>query len=82
MAFMTDTLLNAKTGRHELHFVNQQYDYLMGIRWNAALNDYAFDVDFAEAREIARTWGRAKFEPEETLAVARKELRERDAAKR
>ena len=34
MAFFRDTPVNPNTARHELHYVNQQYDYLFGIRWD------------------------------------------------
>lgn len=74
MAFFSDTPVNPNTGRHELHFVNQQYDYLFGIRWDEARQDYAADVGAAEARAIAGQWGDASFDLDEQLARARREL--------
>ena len=75
MAFIRDTPLNPTTGRHELHFVNQQSDYLFAIRWVDARADYATDVSAEEARAIALEWGGgAWFNFEESLAWARKEL--------
>jgi len=80
MPLFTDILFNEASGRHELHFVNQQYDFLMCICWNEEAKDYAFNVSEEEALRIALDW-RKDFSVRESLARARKELPERDRAR-
>lgn len=85
MAFMTHIVFDEKTGRHELHFVNQQYDLLMYIAWSEERQDYVLDdgrTSEAEAIEIARGSGRDNFELSTYLAEARVELPERDRKRR
>jgi hypothetical protein len=88
MAFMTDVVFDEKSGRHEMLFVNQQYDYLMYIAWDEERQDYLFNgghLSDAEAIDIARRSGRDNFDPAAALAEARVELPRRDrerAAKR
>jgi hypothetical protein len=78
MAMFTDIQFDQASGRHELHFVNQQYDFLMCICWSESKKDYAFNVSDAEALEIAgSSWG-GKFSVSELLQRARKELPEMD----
>lgn len=49
MALFTDPQWSEAT-----HFVNQQYDLLMVLRWDSSVNDYAFDVALDEANGIGR----------------------------
>lgn len=79
MALFTDPQWNEATKRHEMHFVNQQYDLLMVLRWEAAVNDYAFDVPVDEANRIGRGWGRADFDAMAELERERPLLLELDA---
>jgi hypothetical protein len=81
MAMFTDIQFDKATGRHEMHFVNQQYDFLMCICWDEAKKGYAFNVSDEEALKIAgSSWG-GKFSVSEQLEKARKELPERDLKK-
>jgi hypothetical protein len=81
MALFTDIQFDQASGRHELHYVNQQYDPLMCICWDESKKDYAFNVPDAVALEIAgSSWG-GKFSVSEQLQRARKELPEMDRTK-
>ncbi len=80
MAFFRVTPVNPNSARHELHYVNQQYVYLFGIRWDEARKDYASDVSEAEASGIAKAWGGGRFDFNEALAWARQELPLMDSA--
>ncbi len=62
MALFTDIILNKDTGRHELLFVNQQYDFLMWICYNEATQQYELGCPEAEAREIFKFWGGREFD--------------------
>ncbi|MBM4778837.1 MAG: hypothetical protein GQE15_14125 [Archangiaceae bacterium] len=79
MALFTDAQWNEATKRHELHFVNQQYDLLMVLRWDGAVNDYAFDVSLDEANRIGRSWGPADFDAAAEVERQRPGLHELDA---
>jgi hypothetical protein len=59
LAFLYDIVFDKIAGRHRLEFVNQQYDYLMGIVYNETTGRYELGVSEYEARRISREWGRA-----------------------
>lgn len=81
MALFTDTVFNERTQRHELHFVNQQYDMIMAIYFDEKTNKYIFSTDHSNAIAIvADSWNR-KFDPEQYLREAEKELKEADKNK-
>jgi DUF1680 family protein len=87
MAFMTAVVFDEKTGRHELHFVNQQYDFLMYIAWDESKRDYALEdgrLTEAQASEIARGSGCDHFDLATFLTEARSilPLRDREQAER
>ena len=79
VALFTDPQWNEATKRHEMHFVNQQYDLLMVLRWDAAVNDYGFDVPLDEANRVGRSFGPADFDATAELARQRPRLLELDA---
>lgn len=56
MPMFTDIVLNEKTGRHELHYVNQQYDFLMAIYYDEVAKVYTFTHSKEEANRIANQW--------------------------
>lgn len=78
MAMFTDPHFDQASSRHELHFVNQQFDFLMCICWNEAAQDYAFNVPEEDVLRIAKLWRDAPFNVKEYLDRARKELPEMD----
>lgn len=85
MAFMTDIVFDEKTGRYELHFVNQQYDLLMYIAWSEERQDYVLDdgrTDEATAMQIAERSHSPPFSLSHFLDEARRELPLRDRARR
>lgn len=79
MALFTDPQWNEATTRHEMHFVNQQYDLLMVLRWDTTVNDYAFDVPLDEANRIGRAWGPTNFDAMVELQRQRPRLLDLDA---
>lgn len=40
MAFMYDIVYDEHTKRHRLEFINQQFDYLMGMGYDDATGSY------------------------------------------
>lgn len=78
MAFMYDIVFDQTTGRHRLEFINQQFDYLMGIVFNEATGCYELSVSEEEAKRISRQWGRSSFDAREWIEHATQELTERD----
>jgi hypothetical protein len=79
VALFTDPQRNEATQRHEMHFVNQQYDLLMVLRWDSSVNDYAFDVPLDEANRIGRGSGPADFDATAEVQRQRSGLLELDA---
>jgi hypothetical protein len=78
MAFFCDTVYNKATKRHQLEFVNQQYDCLMSIQYDEETASYKLDVEESEAQRISQYWGGRDFGLTHWLAIAAKELPERD----
>lgn len=81
MALFTDVVYNKYTGKHELQFVNQQYDFLMGIVWDSKTSQYVFNVSDEEAEQIFQSWGGRAFNKEEWMKMAVEEIPKKDAAK-
>jgi hypothetical protein len=78
MAFFSDIVFNPKTGRHELDFVNQQYDYLMGIIYDESTELYKLNTSEEEAQRIAKLWWGRDFDTAFWLKEAAATLPERD----
>ena len=78
VAFFSDIVFYPKTGRHELHFVNQQYDYLMGIEYDEDTGQYKLNVSEEEAQRIAKEWWGREFDTAFWLNEAATTLPERD----
>ncbi|HNT50967.1 MAG TPA: hypothetical protein PLM56_17045 [Cyclobacteriaceae bacterium] len=78
MAFIYDIVFNKMTNRHEMDFVNQQYDYLMSIRFVDTTHAYELNVSQEKANEISRYWSGRDFEMEYWLNLANEELPRRD----
>jgi hypothetical protein len=78
MAFFYDIVLNKETNRHEMDFVNQQHDYLMGIRFVEATNQYELNVSLATANKISQSCAGRDFDLEEWIKLAKKELPKHD----
>jgi hypothetical protein len=78
MAFFSDIVFDKDTRRHRLEFVNQQFDYLMGIEFDDVLGQYKLTVPLEEARKISKSWAGRDFDLAYWLGVANKELPEQD----
>jgi hypothetical protein len=78
MAFFYNIVYDKATERHKLEFVNQQYDYLMSIHFDEATGSYKWDVSEEEAQRICKYWAGYDFDLAHWLALATKELLERD----
>jgi hypothetical protein len=81
MAFFYDIVFNKQTGRHELEFVNQQFDYLMGIRFYDETGEYRLSVSEEEANRISLFWGKRKFDTDYWITLAIEELTKLDGEK-
>lgn len=82
MAFFHDILIREGTDRHELIFVNQQYDYLMGIYFDDALGNYVLSCSPQEAQKISKAWGGGDFNLDEWMKFAEEKLTEADNGSR
>lgn len=78
MALMYDIVYNKKTKRHDLEFINQQFDYLMSIQYDSQLGRYKFVGGDDEAKQIFEQWTKREFDREYWLNLATKELTEAD----
>ena len=78
MAFLYDIVYDKYTKRHRLEFINQQFDYLMGIEYDDVLGCYKLSVDEAEANKICYLWTKSKFDTEYWMALAATKLAEAD----
>lgn len=78
MAFFYDIVYDKHTRRHRLEFVNQQFDYLMGITFDETTASYKLSVSLEEAKQISKFWGNRDFDLDYWLDVAQRELTERD----
>jgi hypothetical protein len=74
MALMSDIVYNRETKRHELDFVNQQFDYLMSIKYDDQLGGYKFNCSEETVKRIGKDWGGRDFDIEYWLKLAAKEL--------
>ncbi len=70
MAFFSDIIFNKKTGRHEIEFINQQFDFLMGIRYYEESKSYKLSVDDAEAKLICKNWSGGDFDIDYWMKIA------------
>lgn len=78
MAFLYDIVYDKYTRRHRLEFINQQFDYLMGIEYDDELGCYKLSVDETEANKISNFWAKRKFDTEYWLKLAADKLAEAD----
>jgi predicted RNA-binding protein with PUA domain len=78
MAMFTDMVFNDETGKHEMLFVNQQYDYLMVIYFDPATKAYKFNVSEEEAKRIAKSESGKEVDLTLWLGEIVKELQEAD----
>jgi len=78
MAFLYDVIHDKYTRRHRLEFINQQFEYLMGIGFDDGLGRYKLSVDEAEADKISNVWAGRKFDKEYWLKLAATELDKAD----
>jgi hypothetical protein len=78
MAFLYDVVYDKDTRRHRLEFINQQFDYLMGIEFDDELGRYKLSVDEAEADKISSLWAGRKFDTEYWMRLASTELDKAD----
>lgn len=74
MAFFYNIVYNAETKRHDLEFVNQQYDFLMYIYYNEETRSYQLNVPLEEAQKISQYWGGRDFDLEYWLKLAEEKL--------
>lgn len=77
MPMFTDTVLNSKTGRHELHFVNQQYDLLMLIYFDEKEKAYKWSCSEEEAQQNVKSLGK-ELDCEQVLKEAEQDLKKAD----
>lgn len=61
-----------------MDFVNQQHDYLMGIRFVEATNQYELNVSLATANKISQSCAGRDFDLEEWIKLAKEELPKHD----
>ncbi len=73
MALYTDPQWNQRTGRPEMHFVNQQYDLILRICWDEAERAFCYDQGIERAQAEGQFW-RPGFDAEQELKQARKRL--------
>ncbi|MBN8576268.1 MAG: hypothetical protein KF775_05770 [Cyclobacteriaceae bacterium] len=78
MALFYDIVFNKDSRRHEIEFVNQQFDYLMGIYYDVAAGTYRLSLPLEEARAISKSWGGRDFDLDYWLKLAQQELTEHD----
>jgi hypothetical protein len=50
----TDKVFNKDKGKDEVHFVNQQYDFLMSVVYDINIKGYRLNCSEAEANEIGK----------------------------
>lgn len=50
----TDKVFNKDKGKDEVHFVNQQYDFLMSVIYDQSIKGYYLNCTEAEANEIGK----------------------------
>jgi hypothetical protein len=81
MAMMTDLVRNPATGRHELHFVNQQYDLLMYIKLDEATGKYVLSCSPEEAMEISKSWTQREFDLGYYMKETEQRCKEADASR-
>lgn len=80
MPMFTHVEWNAKSGRHEFHFVNQQFDLLMAIYYDKATKTYKLSTSEEEAQQIAKEWGK-DFDAKYWMAEAEQQLKKADLKK-
>ena len=78
MAFFYDIIYDTNTRRHKLEFVNQQYDGLMGIRFDDKTGTYQLDVPLEFAQKVCKESDGGVFDLNEWLTLAKEKLTEAD----
>jgi hypothetical protein len=78
MAFFHDIVVREGTQRHELIFVNQQYDYLMGIYFDEVAGKYVLSCSPEVAQNISKEWGGGDFDVDDWMKFAEEKLTEAD----
>ena len=68
------TVFNKDVGKNEVHFVNQQYDFLMSVVYDTKINGYRLNCTEAEANEIGKAEMDGNFNLKESLKEVRKIL--------
>jgi len=81
MAMFTDIQFDKASNRHELHFVNQQYDLLMCIFYDEQTKTYKLNVTDEEARQTSQYWWGHDFEVAYWIKEAEKRLKEADSVR-
>ncbi len=56
MAMFTNVVYNDKTKRHEFEYINQQMDYIVGVRWYDEYNEYRMGCSNEQFRELTKLW--------------------------
>ncbi len=54
MPMYTDKVFNKDKGKDEVHFVNQQYDFLMSVIYDEQIKGYRLNCTEAEAIQIGK----------------------------
>lgn len=78
MAFFSNIVFNKDTCRHEIEFINQQFDFLMGICYYEESKGYGLNVDVTEAKLICKKWSGGEFDMDYWMKIAVTEFPERD----
>lgn len=74
MALSLSTVFNKEVDKNEVHFVNQQYDFLMSVVWDTKLNAYKLNCTEAEATAIGKAEMDGNFNLKESLKKVQKIL--------
>ncbi len=67
-------VFNKDIGKDEVHFVNQQYDFLMSVRYDVGRKAYVLNATESEAIEIGKAEMNDNFKLKEWIKDATKML--------
>ena len=56
MAMFTNTIYNDVTKRHEFEYINQQMDFIVGVRWYEEFKEYRMCCSNDEFRKLTTLW--------------------------
>lgn len=70
----TDKVFNKDKGKDEVHFVNQQYDFLMSVVYDTNIKGYRLNCTEAEANEIGKAEMGGNFDLKKEIKVVSKML--------